>query len=54
MIISQDKILIDAFFTGNIDVTKDLFENSDPVALMQMVVYYIKEREQTNDYERKN
>lgn len=34
MIISQDKILIDAFSTGNIDVTKDLFENSDSVALM--------------------
>lgn len=54
MIISQDKILIDAFSTGNIDVTKDLFENSDSVALMQMVVHYIKEREQTNDYEKKN
>lgn len=50
-VISQDQILIDDFFTGNIDVTKDLFQNSDPTALMQSIIHYIKEREQTNNYE---
>ncbi|WP_218966022.1 VENN motif pre-toxin domain-containing protein, partial [Snodgrassella communis] len=50
-IISQDQILIDDFQTGNIDVTKDFFQNSDPNALMQSIIHYIKEREQTNNYE---
>ncbi|WP_239375216.1 VENN motif pre-toxin domain-containing protein [Snodgrassella gandavensis] len=50
-IISQDQILIDDFITGNIDVTKDLFQNSDPNALMQTIIHYIKEREQTNNHE---
>ncbi|MCO6548992.1 MAG: hypothetical protein J6583_14655, partial [Gilliamella sp.] len=44
-IISQDQILIDDFQTGNIDVTKDFFQNSDPNALMQSIIHYIKERE---------
>jgi hypothetical protein len=50
-IIMSDIVLIDDFLTGNIDATKDLFQNSDPNALMLGVIHYIKEREQTNNYE---
>ena len=50
-IIMKDTVLIDDFLTGNIDTTKDLFQNSDPNALMLGVIHYIKEREQTNNYE---
>ncbi|WP_218966007.1 VENN motif pre-toxin domain-containing protein, partial [Snodgrassella communis] len=49
--IIQNRIFIDDVQSGVVDATKDLYENSDPKALMQTIVHYIKERESINNYE---
>ncbi|MGE9549522.1 hypothetical protein [Snodgrassella sp. CS2] len=50
--IIKEKIFIDDVHSGAIDATKDLFENSDPYALMQSSIHYIKERESIDNYEK--
>ena len=50
--ISKNKIFVDEYNSGYVDVTEDLFKNSDLQALIQFTLHYIKERESTNNYEK--
>lgn len=49
--IVKNHTTVDDFSTGDVNVTKEFFDNSDPEALYLIVLHLTKERFETQNYE---